>query len=100
MGQVDHRGDDGGVLRAVGIGPSKPTSTPRWCNPPTRAALDVHPYTLQDDPDEIRGVTDLGVDGMFANFPAVLDEVLDKNAVGGKHAAMRAAEAHVDCLGS
>ena len=58
--------------------------------------LDIHPYTLIEKP-EMQQLIDLGVDGMFTNFPDRLDEVLGKDAVGGKVAAKRAAEASGSC---
>lgn len=54
--------------------------------------LDVHPYTLIEKPEMERLIA-TGVDGTFTNFPDRLDEVLGKQAVGGKAAAKRAAEA-------
>ncbi|HEV2770166.1 MAG TPA: glycerophosphodiester phosphodiesterase [Solirubrobacteraceae bacterium] len=89
---------DGVEDYAVGIGPSKTDVDAALVQAAHARCLDVHPYTLLDDPDEIRGLIDLGVDGMFANFPAVLEEVLGKDAAGGKQAAKRAAETHADCV--
>lgn len=82
---------------AVGIGPSKADVDAALVQAAHARCLDVHPYTLLDDRSEMRKLIDLGVDGMFANFPAVLEEVLGKDAVGGKQAAKRAAETHADC---
>jgi len=84
---------------AVGIGPSKTDVDADLVRAAHARCLDVHPYTLED-PGEMRALIDLGVDGMFANFPARLDEVLGKDALGGKQAAKRAARAHAACVGA
>jgi len=83
---------------AVGIGPSKTDVDANLVRAAHARCLDVHPYTLEEAKD-MRALIDLGVDGMFANFPARLDEVLGRDAVGGKQAAKRAARAHADCVG-
>lgn len=82
---------------AVGIGPSKTDVDSALVQAAHARCLDVHPYTLNER-EEMRALIDLGVDGMFANFPARLEEVLGKDAVGGKQAAKRAARAHADCV--
>ncbi len=82
---------------AVGIGPSKTDVDAELVQAAHARCLDVHPYTLEET-EEMRALIDLGVDGMFANFPARLEEVLGKDAVGGKQAAKRAARAHADCV--
>lgn len=82
---------------AVGIGPSKNDVDAALVQAAHARCLDIHPYTVNES-DEMRALIGLGVDGMFTNFPARLDEVLGREAVGGKHAAKRAADAHADCL--
>ncbi len=82
---------------AVGIGPSKNDVDAALVEAAHERCLDIHPYTVNES-EEMRDLIDVGVDGMFTNFPARLDEVLGKDAVGGKHAAKRAADAHTDCV--
>ncbi|MDQ3608896.1 MAG: glycerophosphodiester phosphodiesterase [Actinomycetota bacterium] len=82
---------------AVGIGPSKNDVDAALVEAAHERCLDIHPYTVNDS-EEMRDLIDVGVDGMFTNFPARLDEVLGRDAVGGKHAAKRAADAHAGCV--
>ena len=82
---------------AVGIGPSKTDVDAALVEAAHERCLDIHPYTVNES-KEMRALIDVGVDGMFTNFPARLDDVLGKDAVGGKHAAKRAADAHADCV--
>jgi hypothetical protein len=58
--------------------------------------LAVHPYTLEEESD-MRQLADLGVDGMFTNFPDRLEEVLAEQAVDGNLAAGEAADASQAC---
>ncbi len=81
----------------VGIGLSKSDVDAALVEAAHERCLDIHPYTVNESA-EMRALIDLGVDGMFTNFPARLDEVLGRDAVGGKHAAKRAADAHADCV--
>ena len=81
----------------VGIGPSKNDVDAALVTAARGRCLDIHPYTVNES-EEMRTLIDLGVDGMFTNFPARLDEALDRKAVDGKHAARRAADAHTDCI--
>ncbi len=81
---------------AVGIGPSKTDVDEALVEAAHARCLDVHPYTLIEKPEMERLIA-TGVDGMFTNFPDRLDEVLGKQAVGGKAAAKRAAEASESC---
>jgi glycerophosphoryl diester phosphodiesterase len=78
MIQLLHRGFDapGGpeaymkeiATYAVGIGPHWSDVTPDLMRAVAAACLHVHPYTI-DDPAEMRRLTDLGVHGMFSNYP-------------------------------
>ena len=82
---------------AVGIGPSKDDVDASLVAAAHERCLDVHPYTVNEKA-EMRNLIDLGVDGMFTNFPRRLDDVLGKEAVGNDiEAANRAAEASRDC---
>lgn len=81
----------------VGIGPSKADVDAALVEAAHARCLDIHPYTVNESA-EMRALIDLGIDGMFTNFPARLDEVLGRDAVGGKHAAKRAADAHAACV--
>jgi hypothetical protein len=58
--------------------------------------LAVHPYTLLEQPD-MQDLVELGVDGMFTDFPNRLEEVLGEEAVDGTLAASGAAEASRSC---
>jgi len=82
---------------AVGIGPRFNSVDRALIDAAHAQCLDVHPYTVNDQP-LIERLIELGVDGMFTNFPNRLDEVLGKDAVGGKAAARRAADAQSACL--
>lgn len=81
---------------AVGIGPSKTDVDEALVEAAHARCLDIHPYTVNEKP-EMEQLIDTGVDGMFTNLPNRLDEVLGKQAVGGKVAAKRAAEASESC---
>jgi glycerophosphoryl diester phosphodiesterase len=59
---------------AVGIGPWKGSVDAALVEAAHRAGIDVHPYTV-DDRDEMEQLISIGVDGMFTNFPAVLNAV-------------------------
>ena len=82
---------------AVGIEPSKNDVDAALVAAAHQRCLDIHPYTVNKS-DEMRTPIGLGVDGMSTNFPARLDEVSGRGAVGGEHAAKHAAGAHADCL--
>lgn len=88
---------DAAAQYAVGIGPSKNDVDAGLAQAAHERCLDVHPYTVNET-NEMAALIDVGVDGMFTNFPARLDDVLARDAVGGKHAAKRAADAHAGCL--
>lgn len=82
---------------AVGISPSKDDVDAELIAAAHDRCLDVHPYTLEEK-SEIRNLVNLGVDGMFMDFPNRLDEVLGEDAiVNGKLAAEQSASASQVC---
>lgn len=95
--QTIRAGLDAVAQYAVGIGPSKNDVDATLVDAAHERCLDIHPYTVNES-GEMGALIDLGVDGMFTNFPGRLDELLGREAVGGKHAAKRAADAHADCV--
>ncbi len=82
---------------AVGIGPSADDVDRALVDSAHARCLAVHPYTLVEKPD-MRDLVDLGVDGMFTDFPNRLEEVLGGEAVDGRRAAIESAEASRACL--
>ena len=58
--------------------------------------LDVHPYTVNEKAD-MQALIDLGVDGMFTNFPDRLEKLLGKSAAEGKTGATLAAGDYTAC---
>lgn len=82
---------------AVGVGPSTFGLDADVVNEAHERCLDVHPYTINQEVD-MATYLNLGVDGMFTNFPDRLDTVLQDDAVRGKRAARLAAKAHRACL--
>lgn len=81
---------------AIGAGPSKDDVDLGLIEAAHARCLAVHPYTLEEKPD-MRNLVDLGVDGMFTNFPDRLEEVLGEGAVDGNLAAGRAADVSQAC---
>ena len=81
---------------AVGIGPSKGSVDAALLDAAHDRCLAVHPYTLVTQAEHERFVA-LGVDGAFSNVPDVFESVLGRDAIGGKHAAKLAADAHRAC---
>jgi glycerophosphoryl diester phosphodiesterase len=82
---------------AVGIGPSKDDVDQGLIAAAHARCLDVHPYTLEEE-SEMGALINLGVDGMFTNFPDRLDEVLGEEAVVNRmQASERAAGASRAC---
>ena len=59
--------------------------------------LAIHPYTLLEEP-EMREMIELGVDGMFTDFPNRLEGVLGEGAAGGNRRGHRSADASNACL--
>ena len=60
---------------AVGIGPSRSSVDAALVGAAHEAGLQVHPYTV-NEPAEMRRLIEIGVDGMFTDFPDRLNEVL------------------------
>jgi glycerophosphoryl diester phosphodiesterase len=81
---------------AIGVGPSMDDVDAGLVESAHARCLTVHPYTLEEESD-MRHLADLGVDGMFTNFPDRLEEVLAEEAVEGNLAAGEAADASRAC---
>ena len=81
---------------AVGIGPSKSDVDAALVEAAHARCLDIHPYTVNETA-KMQALVDLGVDGMFTNFPDRLDAVLGDGAAGGKSGAVKAAKASAAC---
>jgi glycerophosphoryl diester phosphodiesterase len=81
---------------AVGIGPSMTDVDAALVEAAHALCLDVHPYTVNETTD-MQALIDLGVDGMFTNFPDRLEELLGKRAAEGKSGATLAAEDYAAC---
>ena len=81
---------------AVGIGPSMTDVDAALVEAAHDLCLDVHPYTVNEKAD-MRDLIDLGVDGMFTNFPDRLEKLLGKRAAEGKTGATLAAEDYAAC---
>ena len=82
---------------AVGVGPSMDDVDRGLVEAAHAECLAVHPYTLVEEPD-MREMIDLGVDGMFTDFPNRLEGVLGEQAANGDSAAIESAEASQACL--
>ena len=81
---------------AVGIGPSMTDVDAALVEAAHALCLDVHPYTVNETAD-MQALIDLGVDGMFTNFPDRLDALLGKRAAEGMTGATLAAEDYATC---
>ncbi|HEX6710103.1 MAG TPA: glycerophosphodiester phosphodiesterase [Rubrobacter sp.] len=81
---------------AVGIGPSKTDVDAALVEAAHARCLYIHPYTVNETA-EMQTLIDLGVDGMFTNFPDRLDALLGKDAAPGKTGAKLAADASAAC---
>jgi glycerophosphoryl diester phosphodiesterase len=64
------------ALGAEAVNPSLFVVTPELIEAAHQAGLAVHVYTV-DAEDEMRRLIDLGVDGLFTNFPARMRALLD-----------------------
>jgi glycerophosphoryl diester phosphodiesterase len=84
---------------AVGVGPYKGDVDAQLVEAARALCLHVHPYTVNEE-HEMRALIELGVDGMFTNFPDRLANTLGKGATDSKTAAQRAAEASAACRAS
>jgi glycerophosphoryl diester phosphodiesterase len=81
---------------AVGIGPSMRDVDAALVETAHALCLNVHPYTVNETAD-MQALIDLGVDGMFTNFPDRLDALLGKRAADGMTGATLAAEEYATC---
>jgi glycerophosphoryl diester phosphodiesterase len=81
---------------AVGIGPSMTDVDAALVEAAHALCLDVHPYTVNETAD-MQALIDLGVDGMFTNYPDRLDALLGKRAAEGMTGATLAAEDYATC---
>ena len=63
---------------AAGVGPAQRLVTPKFMSAAKRHGLLVHPYTVNEESDMTR-LIELGVDGMFTNFPDRLMRVRSPN---------------------
>ncbi len=77
---------------SVGIGPSFGGVTKELVDSAHALCLDVHPYTV-NDVEDMQGLIDMGVDGMFTNYPDRLAEL----KTGGHYSAARAAAEFRQC---
>jgi glycerophosphoryl diester phosphodiesterase len=82
---------------AVGAGPISSTITAETVAAAHDRCLVLHPYTVNATAAMSSLVT-LGVDGMFTNFPDLLDGVLGADVQPAKRAVRRARRAHLKCL--
>jgi glycerophosphoryl diester phosphodiesterase len=82
---------------AVGVGPLSSTITAETVAAAHDRCLALHPYTVNDTAAMSSLIT-LGVDGMFTNFPDLLDSLLGADPARPKQAARRARRAHRKCL--
>jgi alkaline phosphatase D len=62
---------------ADGVGPDKTLVTPAFMQEAHERNMLVHPYTVNTQ-DEMVAQLSLGVDGMFTNYPNILDELNKK----------------------
>lgn len=77
---------------AVGIGPAYGSVDSALADAAHERCLSVHPYTVNAERD-MSALVNAGVDGMFTNFPASLDQMLGKAAAKGRKGALNAAAA-------
>jgi len=63
---------------AIGVGPTQRLVTAEFMSAAKRHGLLVHPYTVNEESD-MRRLIELGVDGMFTNFPERLMRVRSPN---------------------
>lgn len=65
------------VEYAVGVGPSAGGVTAEFVDAAHDLCLGVHPYTV-DDPERLRELLEMGVDGVFTNRPDTLAALLQR----------------------
>ena len=82
---------------AVGIGPAAGSVDAALVDAAHARCLSVHPYTV-NEPGQMTEMIAAGVDGMFTNFPDLLDGLLGADAPRPKQAARRARRSHMKCL--
>ena len=82
---------------AVGAGPNSSTITTETVAAAHDRCLALHPYTVNATAAMSSLIT-LGVDGMFTNFPDLLDGLLGADAPRPKQAARRARRSRMKCL--
>ena len=87
---------DNASTYAVGIGPYKKDVDAALVEAAHARCLDVHPYTVNET-TEMQTLIDLGVDGMFTNFPDRLDALLGASAAPGTTGAELASDASAAC---
>ncbi len=81
---------------AVGVGPYKGDVDAQLVEAAHARCLHVHPYTVNEE-QEMEALIEVGVDGMFTNFPDRLANTLGEDATDSRVAARLAAEASVAC---
>jgi glycerophosphoryl diester phosphodiesterase len=81
---------------AVGIGPFFASVDGALVAAAHSSCLEVHPYTVNDG-DGMGRLLALGVDGMFTNFPGMLEGLLGRRAGPAKANAAKAARAADRC---
>lgn len=82
---------------AVGVGPIFSTITTETVAAAHDRCLALHPWTVNQTA-AMSSLLTLGVDGMFTNFPDLLDGVLGADALRSRRAARRARRARRKCL--
>ena len=81
---------------AVGIGPYKKDVDTDLVAAAHERCLAVHPYTVNET-TEMEALISTRVDGMFTNFPDLLEDVLGDEAAEGLTGAQLSAEAYRTC---
>ena len=81
---------------AVGIGPYKKDVDMDLVAAAHERCLAVHPYTVNET-TEMEALISTRVDGMFTNFPDLLEDVLGDEAAEGLTGAQLSAEAYRTC---
>lgn len=87
---------DGTREYAVGVNPWKDAVDEALVEAAHEHCLQIYPYTANTKP-VLERLVSLGVDGIFADFPGRLDEVLGEKSVTAERAAELAARKHASC---